>query len=77
MRVLDVNKSEKDILLWKEFDYYEEVSGGCLKIMYVLSYFIDDWEGFEGYVNVDIIKNNFFLLGDDIVCFFCGLLVMI
>jgi nitrate reductase (NAD(P)H) len=48
IRVVDANKSEKDILLREELGEFEKNGGGRLKITHVLSHPSDEWEGRRG-----------------------------
>jgi nitrate reductase (NAD(P)H) len=72
VRVVDANKSEKDILLKKELDQFEKDSDGRLKITHVLSHPDDDWQGKKGHVNADIIKDSLFEPGEKTGVFLCG-----
>lgn len=72
IRIVDANKSEKDILLRNELDHFEKESQGRLKISHVLSHPTDEWKGLKGHVNEQMIKNSLFAPGDDSVVFLCG-----
>jgi nitrate reductase (NAD(P)H) len=72
IRVVDANKSEKDILLKEALDQFEKESNGRLKITHVLSHPSDDWQGTKGHVNADIIKEALFAPGDKVGVFLCG-----
>jgi nitrate reductase (NAD(P)H) len=72
IRVVDANKSEKDILLKDELDRSEEGSGGRLKIAHVLSHPSDGWEGVKGHVNQEIIRGALFGPGEGTGVFLCG-----
>lgn len=72
VRVVDANKSEKDILLHAELDHLEKESKGRLKVTHVLSHPSEDWNGIKGHVNADIIRDNLFPPGEGSVCFLCG-----
>lgn len=72
IRVVDANKSEKDILLRDELDGFEKESGGRLKVMHVLSHPSDAWEGKKGHVNADVIKEALFEPGEWTGVFLCG-----
>lgn len=72
IRVVDANKSEKDILLKEKLDEFEENSNGRLKITHVLSHPSDDWTGKKGHVNEDIIKESLFEPGKETGVFLCG-----
>jgi len=72
VRVVDANKSEKDILLREEFDRYDKEGKGRVKITHVLSHPSDEWKGLKGYVNADIIKKSLFSPGEESVVFLCG-----
>lgn len=72
IRVVDANKSEKDILLKEALDQFEKESNGRLKITHVLSHPSDDWQGTKGHVNADIIREALFAPGDKVGVFLCG-----
>jgi nitrate reductase (NAD(P)H) len=71
-RVIDANKSEKDILLREALDGFEEMSNGRLKITHVLSHPGEDWQGKKGHVDRDIIRESLFAPGEKIGVFLCG-----
>tara|TARA_R110002003_G_scaffold1489_9_gene23151 strand:+ start:30977 stop:31897 length:921 start_codon:yes stop_codon:yes gene_type:complete len=72
IRVVDANKSEKDILLKEELDMFEKESNGRLKITHVLSHPSEEWKGQKGHVNADIIKEALFAPGEKTGVFLCG-----
>nr|POF13967.1 nitrate reductase [nadh] 1 [Quercus suber] len=74
VRVVDANKSEKDILLRDELDKFEHESKGRLKVAHVLSHPSDEWKGLKGHVNEEIIKDSLFAPDDkgETACFLCG-----
>ncbi|KAJ4991807.1 nitrate reductase [Stagonosporopsis vannaccii] len=72
IRVVDANKSEKDILLKEALDGFEKESGGRLKITHVLSHPSDAWKGKTGHVNADIIKEALFEPRKNTGVFLCG-----
>ena len=72
IRVLDANKSEKDILLRDELSHFVEASKGRMKVEHVLSHPSDNWKGLKGHVNEEIIKKSLFPPGKDSVVFLCG-----
>jgi nitrate reductase (NAD(P)H) len=75
LRVVDANKTEKDILLREQLDSYEKESRGRVKITHVLSHLSDDWRGIKGHVNAEIIKQSLFPPDEAIdssVVFLCG-----
>jgi nitrate reductase (NAD(P)H) len=72
IRVVDANKSEKDILLRKSLDDFEKKGGERLKVTHVLSHPSDDWMGKKGHVNADILKEALFEPGDKTGVFLCG-----
>ncbi|EAT90548.1 nitrate reductase [Parastagonospora nodorum] len=72
IRVVDANKSEKDILLKDELDKFEKDSDGRLKITHVLSHPSNEWKGTKGHVNEDIIKESLFEPGEKTGVFLCG-----
>jgi nitrate reductase (NAD(P)H) len=72
IRIVDANKSEKDILLKDELDKFEKDSDGRLKITHVLSHPSDEWKGTKGHVDEDIIKESLFEPGEKTGVFLCG-----
>ncbi|KAF2164012.1 hypothetical protein M409DRAFT_25783 [Zasmidium cellare ATCC 36951] len=72
VRVVDANKSEKDILLKDELDQFEKESNCRLKVTHVLSHPSESWKGLKGHVNADIIKEKLFPPEDGSVVFLCG-----
>ncbi|KAB8336849.1 hypothetical protein FH972_021157 [Carpinus fangiana] len=72
VRVIDANKSEKDILLREKLDEFEKNSDGRLKVTHVLSHPSDEWTGKKGHVNPDIIKESLFEPGEETGVFLCG-----
>lgn len=72
IRVVDANKSEKDILLREKLDGFEKDSDGRLKITHVLSHPSDEWTGKKGHVNPDIIKESLFEPRPETGVFLCG-----
>nr|POF18611.1 nitrate reductase [nadh] 1 [Quercus suber] len=74
LRVVDANKSEKDILLHEELDRFEQDSQGRLKVAHVLSHPSEEWKGLKGHVNEEILKSHLFPPDDDgqTACFLCG-----
>jgi nitrate reductase (NAD(P)H) len=72
IRVIDANKSEKDILLRESLDDFEKRSNGRLRVTHVLSHPGDDWQGEKGHVNSDIIKSSLFAPGEKTGVFLCG-----
>ncbi|KAL5372549.1 hypothetical protein DPSP01_013417 [Paraphaeosphaeria sporulosa] len=77
IRVVDANKSEKDILLHKELDEFERGSGGRLKITHILSHPSDDWKGKKGHVDPDVLKEALFAPEQGTGVFLCGPLGMV
>jgi nitrate reductase (NAD(P)H) len=71
-RVVNANKSEKDILLHEELDHFESESQGRLKITHVLSHPSDEWKGLRGHVNDEIIKDSLFPPEEGTASFLCG-----
>jgi nitrate reductase (NAD(P)H) len=71
-RVVDANKSEKDILLKEELGKFEKESNGRLNITHVLSHPSDEWKGKKGHVDADIIKEALFEPGERTGVFLCG-----
>lgn len=73
LRVIDANKSEKDILLHDELSRLEEMSKGRLKVTHVLSHPASkDWKGLRGHVNEGVIKDNLFPAEEGSVALLCG-----
>ena len=72
LRVVNANKSEKDILLHEELDHLERESKGRLEIAHVLSHPSDEWKGLCGHVNEDIIKDKLFPPEEGTASFLCG-----
>ncbi|KAK3330022.1 hypothetical protein B0H66DRAFT_611244 [Apodospora peruviana] len=60
IRVVDANRSQGDILLKKDLDLFQTVSGGRIKIMHVLSRPDKKWEGVTGYVDRDKLRRGLF-----------------
>ncbi|KAF4918366.1 Nitrate reductase [NADH] 1 [Colletotrichum viniferum] len=77
VRVVDVNKTEDDILLRKEFDGFLKRSGGRLKVTHVLSHPSGEWDGLSGHVDGKVLRKNLFPPSDDSAVFLCGPPVMI
>ena len=79
IRVVDVNKTEEDILLCAELDELADKHADQFKIAQVLSHpESEDWGGLKGHVNKAIIKQNCFAPGEDgAAAFFCGPSAMI
>lgn len=72
IRVVDANKSEKDILLKDALDEFERNSKGRLKITHVLSHPSEKWEGKKGHVDADILKEALFKPQEKTGVFLCG-----
>ncbi|KXT09669.1 hypothetical protein AC579_9975 [Pseudocercospora musae] len=72
VRVVDANKSEKDILLKDELARFEELGKGRLKVTHVLSHPSEEWKGLKGHVNEEIIKDSLFPPEEGSVVFLCG-----
>jgi nitrate reductase (NAD(P)H) len=72
LRVVNANKSEKDILLHEELDHLESENKGRLEITHVLSHPSDEWKGLSGHVNEDIIKDKLFPPEEGTASFLCG-----
>jgi nitrate reductase (NAD(P)H) len=72
IRVVDANKTEKDILLREELSKFEEESSGRLKVTHVLSHPSDGWKGKKGHVDANIIKDSLFEPGENTGVFLCG-----
>lgn len=74
VRVIDANKSEKDILLKEQMEKFAEDHKEQFRICHVLSHPSEKWEGVKGHVNADIIKENTFPPdgAKDAAVFLCG-----
>ncbi|KAK3713621.1 hypothetical protein LTR37_008315 [Vermiconidia calcicola] len=72
VRVVDANKTEKDILLHDELDRYEKESQGRLEIIHILSHPRSTWNGLKGHIGPEIIKEHLFPPDEDSVVFLCG-----
>ncbi|KAL9131246.1 MAG: hypothetical protein Q9217_000788 [Psora testacea] len=72
LRVIDANKSERDILLRDALDNFEKTHQGQIKITHVLNPPSEDWRGLKGHVNADIVKSNLFKPEDKTAVFLCG-----
>ncbi|OAQ97561.1 hypothetical protein LLEC1_06394, partial [Akanthomyces lecanii] len=72
IRVLDANKTEKDILMRSELDGFEKRSQGQLKMAHVLSHAGDGWDGLRGHVDEQMIRETLFPPDEDSVVFLCG-----
>ena len=72
LRILDCNKNKEDILLEDEFQGFVDGSDGRMDITHVLENPPDDWDGLQGLVNKDMMKEHLFPAGDDGVVFVCG-----
>lgn len=72
LRVVDANKSERDILLKGELDEFEKKSDGQLRITHVLSHPGDGWKGEKGHVDAEILRKALFEPSNESVVFLCG-----
>jgi len=72
VRVIDVNKTEKDILLRDAFDNLERDSNGQLTVTHVLSHPSENWKGLKGHINADIIREHTFEPSAESVALLCG-----
>jgi nitrate reductase (NAD(P)H) len=72
IRVVDANKSEKDILLREELDHFEKESKGRLRVSHILSHPSEGWKGLIGHVDANIIKERLFPPEEGNACFLCG-----
>jgi len=74
LRVVDANKSEKDILLKEQMEDYAKEHREQFKVCHVLSHPSAEWKGVKGHVNEDIIKEHAFAPdgGKNSVEFLCG-----
>ncbi|KAK5716161.1 hypothetical protein LTR15_009987 [Elasticomyces elasticus] len=70
--VVDANKSEADILLREELEYFVQESKGRLKVAHVLSHPSESWQGLKGHVNADVLRSNLFPPAEGTACFLCG-----
>ncbi|KAK0664557.1 nitrate reductase [NADH] [Cercophora samala] len=71
-RVIDANRTERDILLKDELDKFQAESKHQIEIMHVLSHPSKDWTGKMGYVTPEIIREGLFPPDDNSVVFLCG-----
>ncbi|OAA55621.1 Oxidoreductase, molybdopterin-binding domain protein [Cordyceps fumosorosea ARSEF 2679] len=74
VRVLDANKTERDILLREEMAEFARGSGGRIRVTHVLSHPEEDggWDGLTGYVDEEKIRGALFPPGEDSVALLCG-----
>ncbi|KAK2044825.1 hypothetical protein LZ31DRAFT_465510, partial [Colletotrichum somersetense] len=72
VRVVDANKTARDILLRDELDGLARKSGGRVKITHVLSRPEDDWRGLRGHVDEKMLKESLFPPSGDSAVFLCG-----
>ncbi|KAK2873485.1 hypothetical protein FQN49_002322 [Arthroderma sp. PD_2] len=72
IKVIDANKTEKDILLREDLDEFSREHGDRFEIVHVLSSPESDWEGPKGHVNEDIIRKHAFEPGTKNVALLCG-----
>lgn len=72
IRVIDANKTEKDILLREELNKFEENSNGQMKLVHVLSSPDESWPGLKGFVTQDMIRQHLFEPTEDSVVLLCG-----
>jgi len=72
IRVVDANKSEKDILLKEALDKFERDGKGQLKVTHVLSHPSEQWKGRKGHVDEKTIKEVLFEPQQGAAVFLCG-----
>ena len=73
VRVVDANKSEKDILLKEELDWFVEKGKGRLRVEHILSHPSSEWKGKKGHVDEELIKSVLFDPKEEgSVVFLCG-----
>lgn len=73
VRVVDANKSEQDILLKEELDWFVDQGQGRLQVTHVLSHpSSDEWQGKKGHVDAGLLKEALFPPGEGSVVFLCG-----
>lgn len=72
VRVIDVNKTEKDILLRDAFHSLERDSNGQLTVTHVLSHPSENWKGLKGHINADIIREHTFEPSAESMALLCG-----
>ena len=77
IRVVDANKTEKDILLRAELEEFRAKSRGQLEVTHVLSEADDSWQGLRGFVTREIFEKHLFAPSESSVVFLCGPPVMI
>ncbi|KAH8731567.1 hypothetical protein GQ44DRAFT_746275 [Phaeosphaeriaceae sp. PMI808] len=71
IRVVDADKSEKDILLRDELDKFQKESEGRFEVSHVLSHASEEWDGRKGHVNAEIVRKSLFEPGDKTSVFLC------
>ncbi|KAF2999125.1 hypothetical protein E8E14_004143 [Neopestalotiopsis sp. 37M] len=74
IRMVDANRTEKDILLKEEMEELQKDHPDQLQIIHVLSHPSDPglWKGKQGHMNEDIIKQACFEPGEKVVSLLCG-----
>jgi nitrate reductase (NAD(P)H) len=72
VRVVDGNKSQRDILLRSDLQDLETKSEGRLKVTHVLSHPEDGWDGLKGHVDAHVLRDHLFDPDDETVTFLCG-----
>ncbi|KAH9869872.1 hypothetical protein J1614_006792 [Plenodomus biglobosus] len=72
VRMLDANKTEKDILLKEELEGFVEMGRGRLVVQHVLSHSGEEWEGRKGYVDRGSLEDVLFPPGEGVGVFLCG-----
>ena len=77
LRVVDANKTEKDILLREELEGFHAKAAGQLEVTHVLSEADDTWQGLKGFVTREIFEKHLFEPSENSVVFLCGPPVMI
>lgn len=77
IKVIDVNKTENDILMRADFEDFEMHYHGRFEIVHVLARPSEAWNGLRGFVNEDIIKQNAFEPADKNIALLCGPPMMI
>lgn len=73
LRVIDANKTEKDILLRAQLDELAKDHPEQFQITHILSHPQGDWNGLKGHVNAEVIKRYCFKPEDnESVVLLCG-----
>jgi nitrate reductase (NAD(P)H) len=72
VRVVDANKSERDILLKDELERFERQTNGQIRVSHILSHPSEGWNGRKGHVDAEAIQELLFEPSQRAVAFLCG-----